>query len=602
MFKNLGIGVRLIVGFLIVALLTGVVGLIGTNNIRKISLANKELYVNATVPQGDLTYLESYFQRIRSNLIMFVNCAVDGDAAGVEKYAKRIDEMHLKYIKPYLEHYGTTLESAEDTVSYTKMQRWFGSYFVQIDSIRHVVVDLRNAKKGREMSGEGTAFRTSYDSLGATLDGAIKINIDGAKRVSEENTAQANATITIMILVILGSVLLAILIGIWLTIAITGPIRKCVAIANQLAIGDTDINISVGSKDETGQLLSAMKKVTDTTNEVVTNVEKLSNGDLTVSITERSDKDRLLLSLKAMVEQISGVMTDVKNAVSNVAAGSEELSVTAESLSQGSTEQASAAEQASASMEEISSNIRQNADNARQTEAIAVKVAADAKTSGDAVKNTVGAMRSIADKISIIEEIARQTNMLALNAAIEAARAGEHGKGFAVVADAVRKLAERSQAAANEISVLSNASVETAEKAGNMLEKIVPDIQRNAELVQEINAASSEQDSGAEQVNTALQQLDKVIQSNAASAEELASTSEELSGQAQQLLDVISFFTVSDNSSGVKMQTALKSETKRSTKSSKKAQSETTGSKSRGITINLGQGHGDIADGEFDKY
>jgi len=193
-------------------------------------------------------------------------------------------------------------------------------------------------------------------------------------------------------------------------------------------------------------------------------------------------------------------------------------------------------------MEEMAATIKQNTDNAQQTEKIALKSAEDAIGSGKAVTETVGAMREIAGKISIIEEIARQTNLLALNAAIEAARAGEHGKGFAVVASEVRKLAERSQTAAGEISKLSVSSVQVAEKAGELLSKLVPDIKKTAELVQEISAASAEQNTGVEQVNKASQQLDQVIQQNAGAAEEMSSMAEELSSQAEQLQSSISFF------------------------------------------------------------
>jgi methyl-accepting chemotaxis protein len=245
-----------------------------------------------------------------------------------------------------------------------------------------------------------------------------------------------------------------------------------------------------------------------------------------------------------MVEKLKAVVADVKSSADNVASGSLQLSSGAEQLSQGTTEQAANAEEASSSVEEMNATIRQNADNALTTEKIARKSANDAIESGKAVSEAVHAMKDIAGKISIIEEIARQTNLLALNAAIEAARAGEHGKGFAVVASEVRKLAERSQVAAAEISQLSGTSVEVAERAGGMLAKLVPDIQKTSELVQEISAASKEQAGGADQINGAIQQLNQVVQQNAGAAEEMSSTAEELSSQADQLQNAVAFFKV----------------------------------------------------------
>lgn len=225
------------------------------------------------------------------------------------------------------------------------------------------------------------------------------------------------------------------------------------------------------------------------------------------------------------------------------------MSATSEEMSQGASEQAAAAEEASSSIEQMTANIRQNADNAMETEKIATQASGDARVGGDAVNQTVSAMKEIADKIMIIEEIARQTNLLALNAAIEAARAGEHGKGFAVVAAEVRKLAERSQKAAGEINELSTSSVEVAEQAGIVLNSLVPNIQKTAELVQEISASSREQDAGADQISKSIQQLDAVIQQNASASEEMASTSEELSSQSDQLAEMISFFKVAESTS-----------------------------------------------------
>jgi len=270
---------------------------------------------------------------------------------------------------------------------------------------------------------------------------------------------------------------------------------------------------------------------------------ELSEGNLGFNINKKgAASDSVVMAMANMTEKITQVISDVTQASDNVSMGSNELSSAAQDMSAGATEQAASAEEASSSMEEMTSNINQNADNALQTEKIAIKVSADAKSSGEAVGQTVGAMKDIAEKISIIEEIARQTNLLALNAAIEAARAGEHGKGFAVVASEVRKLAERSQEAAAEISELSSNSVEIAEKAGGLLDQILPEIQKTAELVQEMSASNSEMRTGADQINTAIQQLDQVIQKNAGASEEMAATAEELSGQSNLLQSTISFF------------------------------------------------------------
>ncbi len=276
--------------------------------------------------------------------------------------------------------------------------------------------------------------------------------------------------------------------------------------------------------------------------------DAVSKGDLTMHLTieQRDQVGKLAASLNSMVEKLREVVAGVQSASATVTTVSQQLSSDSEQISQGSTEQAATSEEASATVEEINASIRQNANNASQTETIAVKAEVDAQESGRAVRDTVTAMQEIARRISVIDEIARQTNLLALNAAIEAARAGDAGKGFAVVAAEVRKLDERSQQAAGEIGSLSASSVEVAETAGKMLERLIPDIQKTASLVQEISAASSEQATGADQINLSIQQLNNVVQQNSAAAEEMASTAEELAAQAEQMQRLASFFTVNN--------------------------------------------------------
>ncbi len=316
-------------------------------------------------------------------------------------------------------------------------------------------------------------------------------------------------------------------------------------VAEEISIGN--LNVTTKERSDKDRLMRSMGTMISAMNGVADVAEEISKGNLTVTAEERSANDRLMQAMSAMIAGLKDIVSNIRSASDNVAAGSQQISGSSEQMSQGATEQAASAEEAGSSMEEMASSIRQNADNAMQTEKIALKSADDAKEGGRAVAETVIAMKDIAGKISIIEEIARQTNLLALNAAIEAARAGEHGKGFAVVAAEVRKLAERSQTAAGEIGKLSKSSVEVAERAGAMLNQIVPDIQRTAELVQEITASSSEQNSGAGQINMAIQQLNEVIQQNASASEELSSTAEELAGQADQLRQTISFFNLGDN-------------------------------------------------------
>ena len=328
--------------------------------------------------------------------------------------------------------------------------------------------------------------------------------------------------------------------------AVITPLNVAANYVERISKGDLPPQITDTYHGEFNTIKNNLNSLIVAMDDVTHAAEEIAQGNLTVSVRERSAQDKLMQALIAMVGGLTRTVTDIRTIAGEVSSASQSISQASVEVSNGATAQAASAEEASSSMEEMVSNIKQNADNAQQTDKIATKSAKDAQDSGKSVMEAVGAMKEIASKISIIEEIARQTNLLALNAAIEAARAGEHGKGFAVVAAEVRKLAERSQKAAGEINHLSGTTVKVSEKAGEMLDKLVPDIQKTAELVQEITAASKEQDTGSEQINKALQQLEKVIQQNASAAEEMASTTEELTGQSDQLLSALGFFRTGD--------------------------------------------------------
>jgi methyl-accepting chemotaxis protein len=573
--------------------------IISVAGLRGISSSNAGLstvYNDRTVCLGQLT---TVIRKMLNSRISLYEAVQEPTPQNIEETVRTVQQELDIQVKEWSAYASTYLTDEEKKL----VEQFEKNRDNVVDNgIRPAVEALKSGNVVEAKRLLDTVVAPGYLPVRKAMDTLIQLQIDVAKQ--EYDKAQVNFvdTRTIIFSVIAAGMTVAIimffLIGRGILQQLGCEPAQAAGVANRIAVGDLSANIELKSGDTTS-LFAAMKNMNDTlkgllsdtevlvnaaadgeldtradaskyqgdfrrlvtginqtldgvigpVNEAVAVLKEMEQGDLTQTVN--GDYKGQLKDFKDTVnntiDKLSQIISEVNGAAASIAGASEEVSATAQSMSQACSEQAASVEETSASVEQMSASINQNTENAKVTDGMATQASGEAVQGGEAVKETVSAMKSIAGKIGIIDDIAYQTNLLALNAAIEAARAGEHGRGFAVVAAEVRKLAERSQIAAQEIGELAESSVEMAESAGKLLDTIVPSIKKTSDLVQEIAAASEEQSAGVDQINTAMDQLNQITQQNASSSEELAATSEEMSGQAAQLMELMAFFIVGDS-------------------------------------------------------
>jgi len=499
MFKNLKLATKLFGSFLLVLALMAGLGAYAISQLATVNRSTVDLATNWLPSVRAVLDIKSGINRLR---VLQYRMVVVQDATSIAEGEKEIADKTAALLK-LEEEYAKLVSSAEERQLYEAFKAEREAFVVAQEKIVGFASQKKNAEAIALIGGDS---RGHYEAMRKLSDKLSELNVEGGtKSASDAAIVYASARLwTIGILA--GCSALALLMAYLITRSL---VRQ---------LGGEPVHV--------GEIAS-----------------RVAGGDLTMTIQTRpGDTSSVLHAMQAMVTRLSQVVSDVNGGAEALASASEEVSATAQSLSQAASEQAAGVEETSASIEEMTASISQNTENAKVTDGMATKAAVEATEGGEAVRATVVAMKQIAQKIGIIDDIAYQTNLLALNAAIEAARAGEHGKGFAVVAAEVRKLAERSQVAAQEIGTVASNSVELAEKAGRLLDTIVPNIRKTSDLVQEITAASEEQSSGVGQINAAVNQLNQTTQQNASSSEELAATAEEMSGQAEQLQQSMAFF------------------------------------------------------------
>ncbi len=546
-FKDLKISAKLIIAFILMALIAGTVGLVGLINIFAINDRDTQLYNENTMGIKTISEANVLFQRIRYNAVR-----LSYDKENIDSYSEKI-ETYTGDLNDRLTQYEGIITTEQDKELLQTIISNKEAYLSVVEAI--ISAAKENDDAAIKALIQGDAQDTS-DALQTSFDNIFSLNSEDAAKKSENNDKAAQEAAVVMIVIIAAGILFAIILGVIISGMISKPIKIMVGAADKLALGDVNADVEVYSKDETGRLAEAFRNMISNIRSQAMTAERMAAGDLTVEVAIRSDNDLLGKKLYEMVENNNEILNNIATASVQVAAGAKQVSDSSIALSQGATEQASSIEELTSSLEQISAQTRINAENANQANELAEIAKQNALKGNAQMSEMQKAMEeinisstNISKIIKVIDEIAFQTNILALNAAVEAARAGQHGKGFAVVAEEVRNLAARSANAAKETTDMIEGSIKKvesgtkiADETAQALYKIVEDVAKAASLVNNIATASNEQAIGIEQINQGIMQVSQVVQTNSATSEEGASASEELSGQAELLKEGVGKF------------------------------------------------------------